>query len=127
MYAAVPRMTPAPVNAALIVGEPSEVRLKPDAAIARMYVVAGFRWTGELRESEVQHLHRAVVLHLDVGGLQIAMDEAVLVCRVERVGDLTVSVASPTTLYRMKKDTVRLKDKADAELLRQQFKLDEEE
>lgn len=41
--------------------------------------------------------------------------------------DLTVSVASPATLYRMKKDTVRLKDKADAELLRQQFKLDEED
>ncbi len=40
--------------------------------------------------------------------------------------DLTVSVASPATLYRMKRDTVRLKDKADAELLRQRFKLDEE-
>jgi hypothetical protein len=39
--------------------------------------------------------------------------------------DLTVSVASPSTLYRMKRDTVRLKDKADAELLRQRFKLDE--
>lgn len=40
--------------------------------------------------------------------------------------DLTVSVASPATLYRMKRDTVRLKDKADAELLRQRFKLDED-
>jgi hypothetical protein len=41
--------------------------------------------------------------------------------------DLTVSVASPATLYSMKRDTVRLKDKADAELLRQRFKLDEED
>ena len=40
--------------------------------------------------------------------------------------DLLVSVASPATLYRMKRDTVRLKDRADAELLRMRFKLDEE-
>ena len=40
--------------------------------------------------------------------------------------DLTVSVASPATLYRMKRDTVRLKDKADAELLRRRFNLSEE-
>jgi Nucleotidyl transferase AbiEii toxin, Type IV TA system len=37
--------------------------------------------------------------------------------------DLTVSVASPTTLYRMKRNTVRLKDKADADLLKQRFNL----
>jgi hypothetical protein len=44
----------------------------------------------------------------------------------ERVpfGDLTVSVASPATLYRMKRDTVRLKDRADAELLRRRFGLE---
>jgi hypothetical protein len=41
--------------------------------------------------------------------------------------DLTVSVASPRTLYRMKRDTVRLKDRADAELLKERFKLDEED
>lgn len=35
--------------------------------------------------------------------------------------DLTVSVVSPRTLYRMKSDTVRLKDRADAQLLRQRF------
>ena len=40
--------------------------------------------------------------------------------------DLTVSVASPATLYRMKRNTVRLKDKADAELLRERFKLEDE-
>jgi hypothetical protein len=36
---------------------------------------------------------------------------------------LTISVASPATLYRMKRDTVRLKDRADAELLKERFKL----
>ena len=41
--------------------------------------------------------------------------------------DLTVSVASPLTLYRMKKATVRLKDRADAEILRQRFGLAEDE
>lgn len=40
--------------------------------------------------------------------------------------ELTVSVASPATLYRMKRNTVRLKDRADAELLKERFKLDEE-
>lgn len=40
--------------------------------------------------------------------------------------DLTISVASPRPLYRMKRATVRLKDRADAELLRERFGLDEE-
>ena len=39
--------------------------------------------------------------------------------------DLTVSVATPATLYRMKRDTIRLKDRADAEMLRRRFKLEE--
>jgi hypothetical protein len=39
---------------------------------------------------------------------------------------LTISVVSPATLYRMKRDTVRLKDKADAELLRERFGLEED-
>lgn len=37
---------------------------------------------------------------------------------------LTVSVVTPRTLYLMKRDTVRLKDRADAEALRQRFGLD---
>jgi len=40
--------------------------------------------------------------------------------------EITISVASPATLYRMKRDTVRLKDKADAELLRRRFGLKDE-
>lgn len=39
--------------------------------------------------------------------------------------DLTVTVVTPRMLYRMKRDTVRLKDKADAAAIRQQFDLDE--
>jgi hypothetical protein len=38
--------------------------------------------------------------------------------------DLTATVVTPQTLYRMKKDTVRLKDRADAELLRRRFRLE---
>ena len=37
---------------------------------------------------EVQHLHGAVGAHLDVGGLQIAVNDALLVRRFERLGDL---------------------------------------
>jgi hypothetical protein len=40
--------------------------------------------------------------------------------------DLTVSVASPATLYRMKRGSVRLKDKADAEILEQRFGLEDD-
>jgi hypothetical protein len=35
-------------------------------------------------------------------------------------------VASPRTLYRMKTDTVRLKDRADAALLRERFGIEDE-
>jgi len=35
--------------------------------------------------------------------------------------DITVSVVTPRTLYKMKKDTVRLKDRADAQLLKERF------
>ncbi len=37
---------------------------------------------------------------------------------------LTVTVVTPGMLYRMKKDTVRPKDRIDADLLRQHFKLE---
>ena len=47
---------------------------------------------------------------------------------VERVplGDLMVSVVTPRTLYEMKKDTVRMKDRADADALRRRFGLEDE-
>jgi hypothetical protein len=41
--------------------------------------------------------------------------------------DLTVSVVTPATLYRMKRKTVRLKDRADAELLKERFNLKDED
>ncbi|HXO29875.1 MAG TPA: nucleotidyl transferase AbiEii/AbiGii toxin family protein [Thermoanaerobaculia bacterium] len=43
--------------------------------------------------------------------------------RVDLDGQL-VWVASPRTLYRMKKDTVRARDRGDAELLRRRFNLE---
>jgi len=41
-----------------------------------------------LGQPEVQHLHRAVGSHLHVGRLQIAVDDALLVRRLERIGNL---------------------------------------
>lgn len=46
--------------------------------------------------------------------------------RVEFNG-VELRVATPRTLYRMKKDTLRLKDRADAEALRYAFELGDEE
>ena len=45
--------------------------------------------------------------------------------KVERIAldDLTVSVVTPQMLYEMKRDTLRLKDKADAHALKERFGL----
>ena len=40
--------------------------------------------------------------------------------------DLTVTVVTPRMLYKMKKDTIRLQDRADAELLRRRFDLEKD-
>jgi len=40
-------------------------------------------------------------------------------------GNATIKVVSPAMLYRMKRDTVRLRDQADAERLRQVFGFEE--
>ena len=40
------------------------------------------------REPEVQHLHHPVGPQLDVGRLQIAVNDALLVCDLERFRDL---------------------------------------
>lgn len=40
--------------------------------------------------------------------------------------EVTVSVATPMTLYRMKRDTVRMKDRADAAMLKERFNLEED-
>jgi hypothetical protein len=47
---------------------------------------------------------------------------------VERIDfdGLTVSVVTPATLYRMKRDTVRARDRADAERLRERFGLEDD-
>ena len=46
------------------------------------------RRIGELREAEVEHLDCAVGPQLDVGRFEVAVDDAVLVRRFERLGDL---------------------------------------
>ncbi len=43
----------------------------------------------DLREPEVQELHAPVVRHLDVRGLEVPVDDPLLVCRLQRLGDLT--------------------------------------
>lgn len=75
----------------------------------------------------VQYVPPDGVFHVDlVTRLGSAFGFADL--ETERVpfGDLTVTVVTPRTLYRMKRDTLRLKDRADAEQLRRRFGLEEE-
>ena len=78
MYAAVPRIIPSRVSAGLvIVGD-----------WADLTTVSSVRRLQRLREAEVQHLHRAIGAQLDVRGLQIAMDDALLVRGFERLRNL---------------------------------------
>jgi hypothetical protein len=76
----------------------------------------------------IQYVPPAGTFHLD---LVSRLGEAFRFEDLESVRmpfeDLLVSVASPATLYRMKRGTVRLKDKADAEMLRQRFGLADED
>jgi hypothetical protein len=44
-----------------------------------------------------------------------------------RAGDVTISVVTPATLYRMKRDTVRMRDRDDALRLARAFGLDDRE
>ena len=54
-----------------------------------------------------------------------AFEFAGLESTVYTYGDVEVTVATPQTLYRMKRDTVRLQDKADAQVLKRKFGLEE--
>lgn len=47
-------------------------------------------------------------------------------CEEIEVGSRVVRVASPRMLYRMKKDTARLQDRADAARLREAFDLEDD-
>lgn len=74
----------------------------------------------------VQYIPPDGAFHLDILtrlGNAFAFDDLEVV-RLP-IEDLTVSVVSPRTLYRMKRDTVRLKDQADAAALKERFGLEE--
>ena len=74
----------------------------------------------------VQYVPPSGTFHLD---LLTRLGEAFTFADLEIVRapfeDLTVSVVSPGTLYRMKRDTVRLKDQADAALLKERFRIED--
>jgi Nucleotidyl transferase AbiEii toxin, Type IV TA system len=75
----------------------------------------------------VQYVPPTGGLHLD---LLTRLGEAFAFSDLEMermlIGDLTVSVVTARTLYRMKRDTVRLKDRADAALLKERFGFEDE-
>ena len=60
----------------------------------------------ELRQSEIQDLDRAVLAHLDVRGLQIAMDDALSVCGFERIGNLAPDRHASSTSRRPARQSI---------------------
>ena len=75
MYAAVPMTSPSRVPAAVTVGSLREAAVD-------------FGRRKCLGQAEVEDLDLTLRRDLDVGGLEIAMDDALRVCRIERVGNL---------------------------------------
>jgi hypothetical protein len=76
----------------------------------------------------VQYFPPGGAFHIDILtrlGEAFAFDDL----EIERVPyeDLTVTAITPRMLYRMKRDTVRPKDRADADAVRRRFQLDEDE
>lgn len=73
----------------------------------------------------VQYIPPGGAFHLD---LLTRLGEAFQFADLEVVrmplDDFEISVVSALTLYRMKRDTVRLRDRADAALLRERFHLE---
>jgi hypothetical protein len=59
--------------------------------------------------------------------LGTAFDYASIESEDANVEGVTVSVATPRMLYRMKRDTVRPQDRADAERLRREFSIEGED
>jgi predicted nucleotidyltransferase len=47
-------------------------------------------------------------------------------CEILRVEDVSVRVATPRMLFRMKRDTVRPQDRLDAQVLKERFKLEDD-
>ena len=75
MYAAVPRIMPAPVVVTAIVGASVDRRARRPRALG-------------LGQTEVEQLDRAARRDLDVGRLEIAVDDALVVRGFEAVGNL---------------------------------------
>jgi len=74
----------------------------------------------------VQYVPPSGDFHLDIlTRLGEAFRYADLEIERVRFGGLEVSVVSPVTLYRMKKDTVRPKDRIDAQVLRERFRIED--
>jgi hypothetical protein len=71
----------------------------------------------------VQYNPPDAAFHIDILTRHDAFTFADL--KVQRIAldDLTASVVTPQTLYEMKRDTVRLKHKADAQALKERFGL----
>ena len=74
----------------------------------------------------IQYIPPSGMFHIDIlSRLGEAFGFEDIESEVRLVEGLRVPVATPRMLFRMKKDTVRPQDRADAERLRRQFKLEE--
>jgi hypothetical protein len=76
----------------------------------------------------IQYLPPGGSFSIDIlARLGTAFDYASIESEDANVEGVTVSVATPRMLYRMKRDTVRPQDRADAERLRREFSIEGED
>lgn len=75
----------------------------------------------------IQYLPPEGGMSIDIlARLGTAFDFDAIEAEVTQVQGIAVPVATPRMLYRMKKDTGRLQDRADAERLRREFALEDD-
>jgi hypothetical protein len=110
---------PEPANVARLRAALAEIFSDPDIALISATDLAG-------EYPAIQYVPPNADYWLDIlARLGEAFRYQDVECEILRIGEVSVRVATPRMLYRMKRDTVRPQDRLDAQVLKERFGLTE--